>query len=528
MASDQQLPVAIVGAGPIGLTTALGLAHYGVPFVLLEEDAVLSSETKAGTTLTRTLEIWNRYGCVDEILAAALRIDEIGDIDRATNTPRASVQLAELVNDTQFPFVINLPQQTMEPILASALERSGGVVQTKHRLESFEVLDDRVVLTVDTPDGVREIEASHLLACDGGRSKVRDALGATVSGETLPERYMLIDVVVDLDVSNARDYPYLAYFADRSEWMVLIRQPECWRFLFPLAEGAEPPGDEDLLVKVKQFIGEVDRMELLGTVVYNVHHRVADHWSKDRKVFLMGDAAHLITPMWALGLNTGALDASNLPWRLAWVLRGWAGPELLDGYEQEQRPVAINGSGEMAEAARKYMSHQRGAVTAAGSDWATAYTRTLLGVRLDVDGEGDWSMVMTSAEPPAVRAGDRAPDLALHGPLGRETIHGLSRHSFVALYFTDVRRRPKIPVNDSPALKHYAISRWDAPLDSGLRDRSLFDPGSIATSRYGVPPETMVLVRPDGHIAAVAPMRTGVAEELYAGITGRPVPREDR
>jgi 3-(3-hydroxy-phenyl)propionate hydroxylase len=95
------------------------------------------------------------------------------------------------------------------------------------------------------------------------------------------------------------------------------------------------------------------------------------------------------------------------------------------------------------------------------------------------------------------------------------------------LYFTDVRRRPEIPVNDSPALKHYAISRWDAPLDSGLRDRSLFDPGSIATSRYGVPPETMVLVRPDGHIAAVAPLRSGVADELYTGITGRPVPREN-
>lgn len=241
MSPDHQLPVAVVGAGPIGLTTALGLAHYGVPFVLFEEDATLSSDTKAGTTLTRTLEIWNRYGCVDEILAAALRIDEIGDIDRATNTPRASVQLAELVNDTQFPFVINLPQQHMEPILAAALERAGGSVLTEHRLESFEIVDDHVVLTVETPLGVQQIEASHLLACDGGRSKVRDALGATVSGETLPERYMLIDVVVDLDVSNARDYPYLAYFADRSEWMVLIRQPDCWRFLFPLAQGPSSP-----------------------------------------------------------------------------------------------------------------------------------------------------------------------------------------------------------------------------------------------------------------------------------------------
>jgi 3-(3-hydroxy-phenyl)propionate hydroxylase len=143
---------------------------------------------------------------------------------------------------------------------------------------------------------------------------------------------------------------------------------------------------------------------------------------------------------------------------------------------------------------------------------------------LDVTGEGDWSMVATTAEPPAVRAGDRAPDLALQGPGGRVTIHDLCRDSFVALYFTDVRRRPEVPVNDSPALKHYAISRWDAPHDSGLRDRALFDPGSIATNRYGVPPESVVLVRPDGHIAAVAPLRAGVAAELYKDVTGREVP----
>lgn len=517
----EQLPVAVVGAGPIGLTTALGLAHYGIPYVLLEEDAVLSSDTKAGTTLSRTLEIWNRYGAVDRILGAALRIDEIGDIDRATNTPRASVQLAELANDTQFPFVINLPQQKMEPLLAAALPEP---VRTQHRMTSFELRDDRVVLQLETPDGPQELEASYLLACDGGRSRVRDALGVKVVGETLPERYMLIDVVVDLDVDNARDYPYLAYFADKSEWMVLIRQPDNWRFLFPLAAGSDAPGEEDMLVKVKQFIGEVDKIELMGSVVYNVHHRVAEQWTVDRKVFLMGDAAHLITPMWALGLNTGALDASNLPWRLAWVLRGWASPELLDGYEREQRPVAIEGSGEMAEAARKYMSFQRGAVTEDTGPWATAYNRTLLSVRLDVEGVGDWSMVATSAAPPAVRAGDRAPDLVLQSPTGRTSIHDLCRDSFVALYFTDVRRRPEIPLNGSPALQHYAVSRWDAPHDSGLRDRALFDPGSVATNRYGVPAESVVLIRPDGHIAAVAPMGTGVAAELYERVTGREVP----
>src|SRR5207302_1264367 len=106
-----------------------------------------------------------------------------------------------------------------------------------------------------------------------------------------------------------------------------------------------------------------DRLEILNTIVYRIHHRIATEWRRG-PVFLMGDAAHLITPMWALGLNTGILDAISLPWRLAWVARGWAGDSLLDGYAREQRPVAAEGSGEMAEAARKYMAGLSGEVRA--------------------------------------------------------------------------------------------------------------------------------------------------------------------
>ncbi len=526
MQSDSsQLPVAVVGAGPVGLTAALGLVHHGVPCVLLEEAAALSLDTKAGTILTRTLEVWDRYGCVDDVLAAGLRIDEIAEIERATNAERLSVRPSELDRDTRFPFVVNIPQHQLEPVLAAALaRRAPGALRTEHRLLSFDVADDRVLLRVQTPDGVRELAASHLLACDGGRSTVREQLGATVAGRTLPERYMLVDVVVDLDVDYPRDYPYLAYFADPDEWMILIRQPDCWRFLYPLGPDREPPDGAELLAKVRRFIGDVDRVEVRNSVVYNVHHRVADRWSRDRRVFLMGDAAHLITPMWALGLNTGVLDASNLPWRLAWVLRGWADPALLDGYEAEQRPVAVEGSGEMAEAARRYMAHEQGAVATPAGSWATAYTRTLLGVRLDVDGTGDWSMVVRTASPPPVRPGDRAPDVAVWGPRRRVHVQDLVRDGFAAMYFTDVRRRPDIPRNDSPALRHYAVSRWDAPHDSGLRDRALFDPGSAATLRFGVPADTLVLVRPDGHVAAVEPIRPGGAAKAYEAVTGRPVP----
>src|SRR5258708_39242305 len=103
-------PILIVGAGPIGLTTALALKFYGIPFELFEEDEGLSSDTKAGTILTRTLEAFRRYGIADEVLSKALRVDEIGDIHRSSNTVRASVRPALIAQETRYPFVVNLPQ----------------------------------------------------------------------------------------------------------------------------------------------------------------------------------------------------------------------------------------------------------------------------------------------------------------------------------------------------------------------------------------------------------------------------------
>ena len=514
-------PIAIVGGGPIGLTTGLGLAHHGLPFVVFEEDDRLSLDTKAGTTLSRTLEVWRRYGALDRILERALRVDEIGEIDRATNRSTLSVRLDALGNETRYPFVINMPQHHFEPLLADALrERSADAMHLAHRLTGFVEHPDHVVLILQTPAGERRVEASYLLACDGGRSIVREQLGIAVEGESLPERYALVDLEVDLDVANPRDYPYLAYFADPREWMILVRQPHCWRFLFPLPPGAPEPTVTSLRDKVVAFIGSVSAVRVLGMNVYRVHHKVASRWRSNR-VFLMGDAAHLITPMWALGLNTGVLDASNLPWRLAWTLRGWATEQILDGYEREQKPVAMHGSGEMAEAARRNMARIDDRIAAmTANNWSNAYTRALLGVRLDVEGTGDWSMVATQTEPP-VRAGDRMPDAPLHGPDGRLLrVHDLVAHSFAALYFTDARRRPPIPSETSPALHHYVVSRWDAPYDSGLRNRALLDVGDRLFKRLGIPADSMVLIRPDEHIAAITPLTPDAAVRCYQAVTG--------
>ncbi len=117
-------PVLIAGAGPVGLTTALGLGFYGLPFQLFEEDAGLSSDTKAGTILTRTLEAFRRYGVADQVLAKALRVDEIGDVERATKTARPSVRADLLADETRYPFVVNMPQHHLEPILHRALNET--------------------------------------------------------------------------------------------------------------------------------------------------------------------------------------------------------------------------------------------------------------------------------------------------------------------------------------------------------------------------------------------------------------------
>jgi 3-(3-hydroxy-phenyl)propionate hydroxylase len=115
----------------------------------------------------------------------------------------------------------------------------------------------------------------------------------------------------------------------------------------------------------------------------------------------------------------------------------------------------------------------------------------MLGVRLDADGGNNWSIVVTGRE--AVQVGDRMPDMPLFDGQGnRKYMHDLCDDSFTALYFTDARRRPQLPATDLPGLRSYVVSRWDAPLDSGLRDRSLLDVGSRVQKRLGCSDKTVV------------------------------------
>lgn len=524
--TESELPVIVVGGGPVGLLTALGLRHYGVPVRVFEASAGPSTMTKAGTILPRTLEIMRRYGAVNNIVGAAIRVEQIGELKRSTGELTLSLRTGLVDAETRFPFFANLPQHQLEPLLTKTLtERTNPqVISYDHKLIEYRQDADGVVATFQTDAGLVEVRGAYLLACDGGRSTARAQMGVEVEGTSLDLRYTLIDLDVDLDVSNPRDYPYLTYFSDPKEWMILVRQPHGWRFIFPAAQDAPQPTPEDLKARVVQFIGNVDRAVILESANYRVHHRVATSW-RDGRVFLMGDAAHLLTPMWALGLNTGATDAHNLPWRLAWVHKGLAPESLLDGYEQEQKTIAVKGAGEMAEAARHLMDARGDATDVmSGSDWANVYTRSLLGMRLDVNGTGSWSMACTELAPACV--GERLPDFRLQGPDGQPMrAHDLIDGNFLALHFCDARRRLDMPADDGERLRHFAVSRWDIPASDPLRARMVLDIGDAFRTRLGVGDGTVVLIRPDDHIVLICSEGT-FRDEAAKAMPARPLQKD--
>ncbi len=535
-------PVVIVGAGPVGLVAALYLHRLRVPFIVLEEDDDLSTAAKAGTLTPRSLEIFSQIGAIDDLLKQGLRLDVVDLVERRKNRVLMRMPFHELGRETSYPFTINLPQSDYERILFDHLRHSEvGEVRFEHRVVDLEQDDEGCRLTVETPGGTDTLEASYVLACDGGRSEIRRLLGIKHEGKTYPEKFALIDMETDLDSDGERRPAHLSYIFDPEEWLILVRQPDMWRVLWPVPpDSGEPePDDPEVERKVRLAVGDRP-VKILSAISYKVHHRVAQRWNVGR-TFLLGDAAHLITPIGGLGASTGIMDANNLAWKIAWVVRGLATPELLDTYERERRPIADFIASGLADRNRSMM-RMRNPLKRALRDatllliqrfrahrWSIAYTRSLLGATYNTEApprrrlaKKALESVLPNSSPP-VGVGDRVPDGPLFGPDGRRcTLHGLVGVSFVAVTFDDARNRPWItPLQEqSPFFRHYLISYVDAPHDTGLRDRTFWDVGSNLTGRFGAEPGTTYLIRPDGHVAGVEPPGGRPAGSLYEEYLG--------
>ena len=535
-------PVVIVGAGPVGLCAALHLDRLQIPFIAYEEDAHLSTAAKAGTITPRTLEIFARVGALDEVLKEGLRFDVVDFVERRQDRVLMQLRMSELRSETAYPFALNLPQSDTERILYTRVtEGVYGEVKFGHKVVGLTQNDQGCCLAVETADGMISVETPYVLACDGGRSPIRGMLGIEPTGVTYPEKFMLVDVHVDLDEGPGRRPTYLSYVFDPEEWLIIVRQPDFWRILWPIPSEAPEPDEAEIERKLQLAVGHRP-LQIIGAVSYKVHHRVAERFCRGR-VFLLGDAAHLITPVGGLGLNTGIQDASNLAWKIAWVLKGRADPALLGTYEKERRPIAAYIASGIADRNRSTMM-MRNPVQRAMRDvvlqlirhspphrWSTAYTRSLLATSYKPASrqhplEKAFRTVVPQAHPPA-RVGDRAPNGLLFGPQGESLwLHDLFGFAFVALTFDDVRNHPTIePLPQSPYLRHYLISWFDAPADSGLRDRTFYDPGDRLRKRFGAERGTTYLVRPDDHIAAIEAAGGRPVQQIYEAVVGQPLER---
>lgn len=337
--------VIVVGAGPVGLLTALALARQDVPVLVLEAEPGLTIDLRAGTYHPPSLEMMAPYGITGEMLKTAIRVPRWQIRDR-----REGVIVewdVSLIGDlTPYPYRLHLEQHRLTPIIHEKLkECANAEVRFSHEVTGFTQDGDKVVVTAHTPGGEARFEAAWLVGADGGRSTVRKCMGVAFDGYTWPERFVVASTVYDF---APHGYTLNAYVADPVEWSAMFKMPDdgppgMWRVLWPIPpeeDEAAALSAESIERHMQRFQPRTGRYPIKYRSLYKVHQRVAGDFRAGRAL-LAGDAAHLNNPIGAFGLNGGIHDAINLAEKLASVCRGEAGEKLLDLYVRQRRTVNL-------------------------------------------------------------------------------------------------------------------------------------------------------------------------------------------
>ena len=333
-------PVVVVGAGPVGLATALDLAKRGVRCVLIDDNDVVSVGSRGVCYAKRTLEILDRLGAVGPMLDKGVS----WKVGKVFFRDRLSYQFDLLPeSDHKMPAMINLQQYYLEEFLITACEREPNVeLRFKHKLLSLTQSDDHAELRVETPDGVFDMEAQWLVACDGANSPIRAMVGADFSGKFFQDRFLIADIVMKADFPPERWFWFDPPF-HRNQSALLHRQADdVWRLDFQLGWDADPEEakkPENVIPRVRAMLGDEREFELEWVSVYQFACRRIDDFRHGRVIFA-GDAAHQVSPFGARGANTGIQDSDNLAWKLKLVLDGAAPERLIDTYTEERAYAA--------------------------------------------------------------------------------------------------------------------------------------------------------------------------------------------
>jgi 2-polyprenyl-6-methoxyphenol hydroxylase-like FAD-dependent oxidoreductase len=334
--------VLVVGAGPTGLMLALWLARRGVDVRIGDKAARAGTTSRALVLHARTLEFYQQLGLADTMLAHARKFD--GVRLWVHGRCRGEIVLGDIGKGASpFPYMLILPQDVQERLLVEALRAVGVEVERSVELTGFVQRLDGVDATLRAADGsTRSCACAWLAGCDGAHSTVRHGLGVGFPGAQYAHLFYVADVdargpVVNDKLDLALDSAdFLAVFPlvgeDRARLIGTI----------DTAVEAEPPGglgwDDVSRGILARLPIEVQQVNWFST--YHVHHRVAAQFREGR-AFLLGDAAHIHSPVGGQGMNTGLGDAVNLAWKLAMVVQGRADARLLDTYAPERRAFAL-------------------------------------------------------------------------------------------------------------------------------------------------------------------------------------------
>jgi 2-polyprenyl-6-methoxyphenol hydroxylase-like FAD-dependent oxidoreductase len=533
--TDDILPVLIVGGGPVGLALAIDLGWRGVRCLLVEQGDGEITDAKMFATGIRTVEFCRRWGIADQVkdwgfprdfpfdnvFVTSLASHEVGRI------PMPSIAETKPFDCSPEQFA-HCPQFVFDPILARAA-KSYPSVRLRYRcaLVSFRQEADCVVAELrDTASGASEqVRARYMVACDGFSSPVRKALGIAMRGVPFINRSVNVmfrtrDLSAIHDKGNAGRYMLIG---PEGPWASLTpADSERWRLMIH-GEQEDEPLNIDAAAEVRRAAGRDFDFEIISVGHWVRRRMVADRYAQGR-VFIAGDAAHVMPPNGGLGMNTGIGDAADLGWKLAAMHHGWGGAHLPETYEAERRQVGIRQCDEAMRNFERYGS--RRAVPGILDETPDgARVRAELGKRLSSGNRMAWENPLNThlgyrydgspicipdgappAEPEDARdyrqsshPGGRAPHAWLAD--GRSTLDLFGR-AFTLLQFATAP--------DATSLASAAAQRG-VPLDVVSIDDP--DIGALYERK-------LVLVRPDGHVAWRGDAVPDNASELIDRVRG--------
>ena len=338
-------PVAIVGGGPVGMTLALALARQGVRSVLIEADDSVCTGSRAICISRRSLEILKRLGAVQGFLQKGLPWTGGRSFYRDTEVFRFTMHQDD---EQSLPPMINIAQYQIEQFLLDELERHADLIDIRWqtRVTGIEQSDGSdaqrgATLALRTGDTAWRMHADWVVACDGGRSTVREALGLKLTGTTYEGRYVIVDIALHSERATER----LAYFdppSNPGSTVLVHKQPDdVWRIDYQLRDDEDPQAaiePDNVIPRVQSVLdamGETGEWSPIWITVYKANALTLERY-RHGSVLFAGDAAHLVPIFGVRGANSGIDDADNLGWKLGCVVNGIASPDLLDSYSDER------------------------------------------------------------------------------------------------------------------------------------------------------------------------------------------------